>query len=148
MPQAEASHPVRGASSEPSPAIAILAERLRSGTCHIGIYGLGYVGLPLALRFAEMGIRVTGFDIDPHKVDTLNNGNSYIERITAADINKARQANFTATTEFAQTAALDAQIICVPTPLDQHHQPDLSFVINTVESICRTCAKVSCSRSA
>ena len=72
MPQAEASHPVRGASSEPSPAIAILAERLRSGTCHIGIYGLGYVGLPLALRFAEMGIRVTGFDIDSHKVDTLN----------------------------------------------------------------------------
>ena len=148
MPQAEALHPAQGTPTKPSPAMAVLAERLRSGTCHIGIYGLGYVGLPLALRFAEMGIRVTGFDIDPHKVDTLNSGNSYIERITAADINQARQANFTATTEFAQTAALDAQIICVPTPLDQHHQPDLSFVINTVESICRTCAKVSCSRSA
>ena len=106
--------------------MAVLAERLRSGTCHIGIYGLGYVGLPLALRFAEMGIRVTGFDIDPHKVDTLNSGNSYIERITAADIIKARETNFTATTDFTLTAELDAQIICAPTPLDQHHQPDLT----------------------
>src|SRR5690554_2435972 len=119
----------------PSPHLQRLAETLQQGKPHIGIYGLGYVGLPLALRFAEVGIRVTGFDIDPGKVELLNSGKSYIERITPAEIHKAQQAGFTATTDFALTAELDAQIICVPTPLDQHHQPDLSFVINTVESI-------------
>ena len=116
-------------------ALQPLADKLQHGTPHIGIYGLGYVGLPLALRFAEVGVRVTGFDIDPSKVELLNSGKSYIERITPAEIHKAQQAGFTATTDFALTAELDAQIICVPTPLDQHHQPDLSFVINTVESI-------------
>lgn len=87
MSHADAQHLSQGASDKLSPAMASLAERLRNNTCHIGIYGLGYVGLPLALRFAEMGIQVTGFDIDAHKVDTLNSGNSYIERITAAGIN-------------------------------------------------------------
>lgn len=132
MPQPKAGP---GTPAELPPVLAGLAERLRSGNSHIGIYGLGYVGLPLALRFAEMSIRVTGFDIDPHKIETLNSGNSYIERITATEIERARQAGFSATTDFTLTADLDAQIICVPTPLDQHHQPDLSFVINTVESI-------------
>src|SRR5690606_13290924 len=103
-----------------------LADKLQHGTPHIGTYGLGYVGLPLALRFAEVGIRVTGFDIDPSKVELLNSGKSYIERITPAEIRKAQQAGFVATKDFAATAELDAQIICVPTPLDQHHQPDLS----------------------
>lgn len=135
MPHADTSYPPGSACVELLPALANLAERLNSDTCHIGIYGLGYVGLPLALRFAEVGIRVTGFDIDSHKVETLNSGNSYIERITAQEIARARLAGFTATTDFSLTSKLDAQIICVPTPLDQHHQPDLSFVINTVESI-------------
>src|SRR5690554_2162079 len=116
-------------------ALQSLADKLQRGTPHIGIYGLGYAGLPLALRFAEVGIRVTGFGIDPGKVELLNSGKSYIERITPAEIHNAQQAGFVATTDFAVTAELDAQIICVPTPLDQHHQPDLSFVINTVESI-------------
>ena len=88
MPQAEASHPASGTPVEPAPAMALLAERLRGGNCHVGIYGLGYVGLPLALRFAEMGIRVTGFDIDPYKVDTVTSGSSYMKRIKAVAIHK------------------------------------------------------------
>lgn len=115
--------------------LADLSERITSGQCVIGIYGLGYVGLPLALRFAEVGIRVLGFDIDPFKVDTLNRGGSYIERITSADIERARAAGFSATTDFSRTTEVDAQIICVPTPLDEHHQPDLSYVTDTVDSI-------------
>ncbi|MCP8900216.1 nucleotide sugar dehydrogenase [Gilvimarinus xylanilyticus] len=112
-----------------------LQQRLEAGDCHVGIYGLGYVGLPLALRFAEVGIKVTGFDIDPQKVQQLNAGQSYIKRITGNDITAALNNGFSATTDFSQSAQVDAQIICVPTPLDQHHQPDLSFVTNTVDSI-------------
>ncbi|WP_341707781.1 nucleotide sugar dehydrogenase [Halopseudomonas sp.] len=115
--------------------LADLSERITSGQCVIGIYGLGYVGLPLALRFAEVGIRVLGFDIDPLKVETLNRGGSYIERITSSDIERARAAGFSATTDFSRTTEVDAQIICVPTPLDEHHQPDLSYVTDTVDSI-------------
>ena len=112
-----------------------LQQRLEAGDCHVGIYGLGYVGLPLALRFAEVGIKVTGFDIDPQKVQQLNAGQSYIKRIIGNDITAALNNGFSATTDFSQSAQVDAQIICVPTPLDQHHQPDLSFVTNTVDSI-------------
>ena len=115
--------------------MASLHSRIQSGQCVIGIYGLGYVGLPLALRFAEVGIRVIGFDIDPAKVTSLNSGQSYIERITASEIQRARAAGFTATSDFALTREVDAQIICVPTPLDSHHQPDLSYVTNTVDAI-------------
>ncbi|HCP03221.1 MAG TPA: UDP-N-acetyl-D-glucosamine dehydrogenase [Pseudomonas sp.] len=115
--------------------MASLHSRIQSGQCVIGIYGLGYVGLPLALRFAEVGIRVIGFDIDPAKVTSLNSGQSYIERITASEIQRARAAGFTATNDFALTREVDAQIICVPTPLDSHHQPDLSYVTNTVDAI-------------
>ena len=122
-------------SPQTSSAMASLRSRIQSGQCVIGIYGLGYVGLPLALRFAEVGIRVIGFDIDPAKVASLNSGQSYIERITASEIQRARAAGFTATTDFAITREVDAQIICVPTPLDSHHQPDLSYVTNTVDAI-------------
>ncbi|WP_339616438.1 nucleotide sugar dehydrogenase [uncultured Gilvimarinus sp.] len=118
-----------------SEALKQLQTRLRSRDCHVGIYGLGYVGLPLALRFAEMGIKVTGLDIDPHKVAQLNAGNSYIKRITGEHIEDALNNGFSATTDFAQSTHVDAQIICVPTPLDQHHQPDLSFVTDTVDAI-------------
>jgi len=122
-------------SPQTSSAMASLRSRIQSGQCVIGIYGLGYVGLPLALRFAEVGIRVIGFDIDPAKVASLNSGQSYIERITASEIQRARAAGFIATTDFALTREVDAQIICVPTPLDSHHQPDLSYVTNTVDAI-------------
>ncbi|MEL0168770.1 MAG: nucleotide sugar dehydrogenase [Pseudomonadaceae bacterium] len=121
--------------SHAASALDTLSSRIQSGQCVVGIYGLGYVGLPLALRFAEVGIKVIGFDIDPGKVASLNDGKSYIERITASDIERALAARFVATSDFARTREVDAQIICVPTPLDSHHQPDLSYVTNTVDAI-------------
>ena len=80
-----------------SPALTLLQERLAQGQAVVGIYGLGYVGLPLALRFAQVGIKVLGFDIDPVKVETLNNGGSYIERLTPDLIEEARARGFAAT---------------------------------------------------
>jgi UDP-N-acetyl-D-glucosamine dehydrogenase len=116
-------------------ALNTLKQRLHNRQATIGIYGLGYVGLPLALRFAETGSKVLGFDIDPHKVDLLNNGQSYIERLTPELIQHARAKGFSATTDFARSSEVDALIICVPTPLNQHREPDLSFVINTLEAM-------------
>ncbi|KAF0811512.1 UDP-N-acetyl-D-glucosamine 6-dehydrogenase [Andreprevotia sp. IGB-42] len=113
----------------------LLQNRIAGRSLTVGIYGLGYVGLPLALRFAEVGIRVIGFDIDARKVSMLDSGESYIERITPAQIASARAGGFTATTDYSRTGEADALIICVPTPLDAHRAPDLSFVISTVDAI-------------
>src|SRR5690554_3756712 len=112
-----------------------LEQKLNNNNTVIGVYGLGYVGLPLALRFAETGSRVLGFDIDPHKVEQLNNGQSYIERLTPDLILRAQAKGFSATTDFARSSEVDALVICVPTPLNQHREPDLSFVINTLEAM-------------
>jgi UDP-N-acetyl-D-glucosamine dehydrogenase len=112
-----------------------LVERLNSRTAHIGIIGLGYVGLPLVLRYLEVGYRVTGFDIDIRKVTRLNAGESYIERIAGETIRKARDGGFEATTDFSRAAEVDALIICVPTPLNRYREPDLSFVIATTEAL-------------
>ncbi|MFY9179165.1 MAG: nucleotide sugar dehydrogenase, partial [Venatoribacter sp.] len=116
-------------------ALQQLQNRIHTNTATIGIYGLGYVGLPLALRFSEVGVKVIGFDIDPNKVTKLNQGQSYIERITPAQIQTAQQQGFIATTDFAQTTQVDALIICVPTPLNKQREPDLSFILNTVNAI-------------
>jgi len=115
--------------------LQLLGEKIRAGNAVVGIYGLGYVGLPLALRFAEVGIKVIGFDVDTHKVDSLNSGRSYIERIQPEQIQAANRSGLEATTDFSRTGEADALIICVPTPLNAHREPDLSFVINTVESL-------------
>lgn len=112
-----------------------LRTKISEGTSVVGIYGLGYVGLPLALRFAEAGIKVIGFDIDDSKVQSLNRGRSYIERLGDDLIVRALNSGFQATTDFARSTEADALIICVPTPLNTHHEPDLSFVINTTEAI-------------
>jgi len=101
----------------------------------IGIVGLGYVGLPLALRFAEAGFKVLGFDIDPAKVSQINAGKSYIKHIGDAAVTLATQQGFSATADFSRAGEADALIICVPTPLNQFREPDLSFVINTTESL-------------
>jgi len=101
----------------------------------IGIVGMGYVGLPLALLFSGERFRVTGFDIATDKVKTLNAGGSYIVRILPAVIQQAQAAGFSATADYSEIAQMDAVIICVPTPLDQHHEPDLSYVTDTVKSI-------------
>ena len=101
----------------------------------IGIVGMGYVGLPLALLFSGERFRVTGFDIAPDKVKALNAGGSYIVRILPAAIQQAQQAGFRASADYAEIAQMDAVVICVPTPLDEHHEPDLSYVVGTVKSI-------------
>ena len=113
-----------------------LLRKLKDRSATIGILGLGYVGLPLALRFAEVGYRVAGFDIDAGKVEALNAGRSYIEHIKAESIATARKrGRFEATSDFSGARGCDALIICVPTPLTLYREPDLSFVIDTVEAI-------------
>ena len=102
----------------------------------IGIIGCGYVGLPLELRFADVGQRVTGFDLDKAKVDKLNAGQSYIQHIPAERIREHVKAKrFDATTDFTRLREMDAVLICVPTPLDERREPDLSYVKQTAEAI-------------
>src|ERR1700746_4095984 len=109
--------------------------RMDPREARIGVIGLGYVGLPLALLCSEEKFRVTGFDIDQHKVATLTSGGSYIYRIPPTEIQAARLRNFCATADFSQLADMDAVIICVPTPLDEYREPDLSFITNTAKAI-------------
>src|SRR5207245_3596352 len=111
-------------------------EFFRGAQLKVGIIGCGYVGLPLALRFAEAGHRVTGFDTDGHKVAMLNAGKSYIEHIPQNKIQQfVNSKHFSATTDFARLKDVDAIIICVPTPLDARREPDLSYVEQTAISI-------------
>ncbi|MFL6675054.1 MAG: nucleotide sugar dehydrogenase [Massilia sp.] len=112
-----------------------LTTRLRDRSAVIGIVGLGYVGLPLTLRYAAAGFKVLGIDIDPAKVALLNQGGSYIEHIPARVVAQARASGFEATTDFARVPEADALIICVPTPLNAYREPDLSFVLNTTEAL-------------
>ena len=101
----------------------------------IGIVGMGYVGLPVALLFCEERFRVTGFDIAQDKVAALNSGSSYIVRILPEAVQEAKQAGFCATSDYAHIAEMDAVIVCVPTPLNEYHEPDLRYVVGTIESI-------------
>jgi len=112
-----------------------LKTRIDSRQARIGVIGLGYVGLPLALLYAEEKFRVTGFDIDQHKVATLTAGGSYIYRIPPTEIQAAYLRGFCATADFSDLKSMDAIIICVPTPLDEYREPDLSFITNTAEAI-------------
>ena len=121
--------------SESTACAVSLLERFTNRTARVGVIGLGYVGLPLALRFSEAGFRVLGFDIDQAKADAINSGRSYFLHIPDAAVAAARARCFEATTQVSRAAEADALIICVPTPLTASREPDLSFVINTVESI-------------
>jgi UDP-N-acetyl-D-glucosamine dehydrogenase len=112
-----------------------LKNKIQQREARVGIIGLGYVGLPLALLFSEQKFRVTGFDIDARKVETLATGGSYIFRITAEEIQAAKTHGFAATSDYSQLSTMDAVIICVPTPLDEYHEPDLSFITDTTQSI-------------
>ena len=112
-----------------------LVEKLQNRTASIGIVGLGYVGLPLMLRYIEVGYRVIGFDIDQSKVDCLNAGKTYIEHIPDSAIAGAVAKGFQATTEFSRAREADALILCVPTPLNKYREPDMSFVLGTTESL-------------
>jgi UDP-N-acetyl-D-glucosamine dehydrogenase len=113
----------------------VLTTKLNERTARIGIIGLGYVGLPLVLLFSEQDFRITGFDIDKKKIDMLTQGGSYIVRIPETEIQGAQRKGFTATSDYSQISNMDAIIICVPTPLNDHHEPDLSFIAATAESI-------------
>jgi UDP-N-acetyl-D-glucosamine dehydrogenase len=112
-----------------------LTERLNKREAVIGIIGLGYVGLPLTLRYAEAGFRVLGIDIDGAKIERLNRGESYINHIKSADIARARERGFEATSDFTRAGEPDALIICVPTPLNAYREPDLSFVLDTADAL-------------
>lgn len=109
--------------------------KFRTKEALIGIVGLGYVGLPLMLRYNAIGFRVLGIDIDESKVSKLNAGKSYIEHIPADKIAAARQSGFEATTDFRRVSECDALILCVPTPLNKYREPDMSFVIDTADAL-------------
>jgi UDP-N-acetyl-D-glucosamine dehydrogenase len=109
--------------------------RVERREAQVGIIGLGYVGLPLALLFGEEGFRVLGFDIDAEKVERLERGESYIHRIGAEEIEAARARGFRPTGDFTRVGEVDAVLICVPTPLHEDHTPDVSYVRGTVEAI-------------
>ncbi|MGQ9921358.1 MAG: nucleotide sugar dehydrogenase [Desulfobacca sp.] len=113
-----------------------LLEKISQKQALVGIIGLGYVGLPLVLRFGEVGFQILGFDTDPQKVDLLNQGKSYIKHIPGVGIaNLRQQQKFEATAEMSRLSEPDVLLICVPTPLDVNREPDLQYVVKTTELI-------------
>lgn len=113
-----------------------LLEKISQKQALVGIIGLGYVGLPLVLRFGEVGFQILGFDTDPQKVDLLNQGKSYIKHIPGVGIaNLRQQQKFEATAEMARLSEPDVLLICVPTPLDVNREPDLQYVVKTTKLI-------------
>jgi len=122
--------------STPAVAVEALRRRLIARDAGIGVIGLGYVGLPLIGAIASAGFGVVGFDIDAEKVALLNAGRSYIRHIPDASIAAlVKERRFRAVTDFAELAQVDAVLICVPTPLTRHREPDLSYIVGTTQSI-------------
>lgn len=125
--------------SRPKPArvssVEQLTARIQARSARVGVIGLGYVGLPLALLFSEEKFPVTGFDVDAKKVDTLSQGGSYIYRIPPTDIQAARARGFAATADYRHLGEMDAVIICVPTPLTESREPDMSYISATAAAI-------------
>jgi UDP-N-acetyl-D-glucosamine dehydrogenase len=114
---------------------ARLAERIALKTARVGIIGLGYVGLPLARAFAANGFAVLGFDVDSAKVAKLRRGESYIGHISDETIRDMRQSQFDATSDFGRLSEVDAVIVCVPTPLTEAREPDLTYIVNSTKAI-------------
>ncbi|MCK4579247.1 MAG: nucleotide sugar dehydrogenase, partial [Candidatus Marinimicrobia bacterium] len=114
----------------------VLIRKIDSREFVVGVIGLGYVGLPLAIHFAENGFYAHGFDIDPHKIQSLNQGDSYIRHIDSHSVrSNIRSGRFTAYSDFDRLVECDAIIITVPTPLSMNQEPDLSFIESTARSI-------------
>ena len=114
----------------------ILLDKLQAAQAVIGVIGLGYVGLPLALRYLEEGFSVVGFDVDPDKVDKLEQGRGYIEHIDPLPFSAAiKEKRFVATCDFQNINGVDAIILCVPTPLNKNREPDLSYVTGSLDTI-------------
>jgi UDP-N-acetyl-D-glucosamine dehydrogenase len=120
--------------NDPMSTKAALLARIADRSAVVGVFGLGYVGLPLALCFSEAGFRVLGFDNDPEKIAALEAGRSYLRRFPDSAIRAAKDSGFEATGDYRRSADVDALVICVPTPLDAHREPDLSFVTGTVDA--------------
>jgi len=112
-----------------------LVKKFRNKSALIGVIGLGYVGLPLALRYTEVGYTVLGFDIDQDKINALENGRSYIGHISKEKISSYIHDKLKVTTDFSQALSADALIICVPTPLNKWREPDLIFINNTMDTL-------------
>jgi UDP-N-acetyl-D-glucosamine dehydrogenase len=113
-----------------------LAEKIRTKTARVGVVGMGYVGLPLAVEYAKTGFSVTGIDVQQSKIDTLNTGESYIQDVPTSEVRALVEANkLSATTDFAAIADLDTVNICVPTPLRKTKDPDMSYVVSACEQI-------------
>lgn len=114
----------------------MIIEKIKNSEAKIGVIGLGYVGLPLILSFVKKGFSTMGFDIDESKVSALNAGQSYIEHIDSDEVAEAAKSGLLeATSDFAKIADIDAIIICVPTPLSIHWEPDLSYIHKTMDAI-------------
>ncbi len=114
----------------------MLLEQIKQKQARIGIIGLGYVGLPLVIEFGRAGFQVVGLDIDPAKVERLNRGESYIQHIPSEKIRDLiEQKRFESTADFSQTSGLDCILICVPTPLNTHREPDMSYIVSTARQI-------------
>jgi UDP-N-acetyl-D-glucosamine dehydrogenase len=114
---------------------AELKTKIEKRQARVAIIGLGYVGLPLALLYSEEKVRVTGFDIDERKIKMLASGETYIVRIPVEEIAQAQKHGFEATSDYSRLTEMDAIIICVPTPLNEYHEPDLSYITDTAKSI-------------
>lgn len=112
-----------------------LIDKFKNKEATIAIVGLGYVGLPLILRYVDIGYRVLGFDIDQAKIDSLHAGQSYFDHIPSSRVAQARDKGLEATTDFARAGEVDALILCVPTPLNKYREPDLRYVTQTMETL-------------
>jgi len=108
---------------------------IQQRTARLGVVGLGYVGLPLAMLYSRAGFRLTGFDVDPSKVKNLNAGRSYIQRILPEEIQALREQGFEATSDYSDIRDMDAVMICVPTPLDEHQGPDMRYIEQTARAL-------------
>ena len=115
-----------------------LLNKIESNNAKIGVVGLGYVGLPLLMEFVEQGFSTLGFDVDENKVDSLNKSKSYIKHIASDRVAKVRESGlFEATADFSRIPEADCILICVPTPLTKHREPDTSFIEKTGETLSR-----------
>ena len=115
-----------------------LLERIESRQAVVGVVGMGYVGLPLAVALTNVGFHVTGIDVDPEKVACLNRGVSYVEDVSSEELGPlVKKGLLRASTDYADLAHVDAISICVPTPLRKTKDPDISYIINAAENIVR-----------
>ncbi len=111
-------------------------QKIKDKKAHIGIIGLGYVGLPLAIEFCKAGFSVTGLDIDQEKIDLLSQGKSYIKHIPDKSISYLnKESKFRGSTDHAVISHLDCILICVPTPLSTNREPDMSYIVSTAQKI-------------